>query len=244
MIYVTSDLHGKYDELMKLLRYVGFSDKDWLWIIGDVIDRNRDGGVRILKWLLNQPNAQLILGNHENFLLLNRWLFDEIDDDSVGAISSDKLSSVSLWRYNGGGVTMKSLRRETPEVREDIISYLDDCPLYEKVSVGGRKYILVHGGLGNFYPEKHLRDYDIKELLWERPTLATRYDPDKYTVIVGHTPTVTYSGAYKNRMIRTNNGWWNIDTGAASDTGRPMLLCLDTLREYYIEDDGKIITLD
>ena len=244
MIYLTSDLHGKHDELMSLLDHVGFSDRDWLWIIGDVIDRNGDGGVRTLKWLLDQPNVQLILGNHEHFLLSNRWLFEEVSDASLNSLSSERLSGVSLWQYNGGDVTMRSLRRELPEVREDILGYLEDCPIYERVSVGGRKYILVHGGLGNFYPEKPLESYSMHELLWERPTLATRYSPEKYTVILGHTPTFTYSGAYKNRMIRTNNGWWNIDTGAARDTGRPMLLCLDTLDEYYIENGGEIIRIE
>ena len=52
MIYVTSDLHGHFDCLKTLLEYVRFTDDDWLYIIGDVIDRNQNGGVDILKWLL------------------------------------------------------------------------------------------------------------------------------------------------------------------------------------------------
>lgn len=40
------------------LKKANFSDDDFLYIIGDVIDRNGDGGVDILLWLLEQPNAQ------------------------------------------------------------------------------------------------------------------------------------------------------------------------------------------
>ena len=46
--------------LKKLLEYVNFYDDEdnWLYILGDVIDRNNNGGVDILKWLLFQPNVQ------------------------------------------------------------------------------------------------------------------------------------------------------------------------------------------
>ena len=154
MIYVTSDIHGKFECLKKLLESAGFSDKDWLFIIGDVIDRNGDGGVELLKWLLVQPNVQLILGNHENFLLSNRWLFEEINDESVEDFDKDNLARLSSWQSNGGDVTINSLSAETAETRQDILDYLDDCPLFETVSVNGRKYVLVHGGLGNFSKQR------------------------------------------------------------------------------------------
>ena len=70
MLYVISDLHGyPLEKLKMLLAKANFSDNDFLYILGDVVDRNGDGGVEILEWLLSQPNAQLILGNHEAMLL-------------------------------------------------------------------------------------------------------------------------------------------------------------------------------
>ena len=41
-------------------------------------------------------------------------------------------------------------------------------------------------------------------------------------------------------MIKTDS-WWNIDTGAAMEGGRPMLLCLDNGKSYYIDDKGFVI---
>ena len=243
MIYLTSDLHGHMDCLEKLLAHVNFSDNDWLYIIGDVIDRNANGGVDILKWLLVQPNVQLIMGNHELMLLSNRWLFEKINDDNLNVLNSNNMSLLNHWKRNGGDVTMKALKKESAETRQDILDYLDDCPFYESVSIGDRNYLLVHGGLGQYAPDKKMSEYTPSDLVWTRPGLETVYDPQKYIVIIGHTPTVFYSDRYENRMIKTDS-WWNIDTGAAAPTGRPMLLCLDTGKEYYIENDGSVLATE
>ena len=229
--------------LQKLLDKVGFCSKDFLFIIGDVVDRNEDGGVQILKWLMLQPNVQLLLGNHEDFLLMNKWIFSEVTSDNVDDLDSRKLSYLANWQWNGGDVTIEALRKESPEVRADIIDYLEDCPLYETLTAGGKRYVLVHGGLGNFSKDKPLEEYTVNELLWERPSFSKRYDPENYTVIVGHTPTFAFSMKNMNRMIKSDCGWWDIDTGAAAETGRPMLLCLDNLKEYYIEENGDITVI-
>ena len=244
MIYVTSDIHGRADCLKKLLDHVRFSEDEdnWLYILGDVIDRNNKGGVDILKWLLLQTNVQLILGNHEQMLLANKWVFQEISEESIDNIDGKKLGMLSLWESNGARCTMQALSKESPETRQDIVEYLEDCPIIDVVSVSGRRYVLVHSGLGNYSPDKKISDYSMDELLWERPTLDTEYNPQKYTVIFGHTPTVAYSEQYKDRMIKTDS-WWNIDTGAAMDGGRPMLLCLDNCKEYYIDGSGEVIEI-
>ena len=236
MIYVTSDIHGRMDCLKKLLDYVNFGQEDWLYILGDVIDRNCNGGVDILKWLTVQPNVQLLLGNHEQMLLANRWIFDEIREDNFDSIDEQKLSLLKHWEVNGGGCTIRNLSKEAPETRQDILEYLDECPLIDGACVNGRNYILVHSGLGNYSENKRLKDYSEQELLWNRNSLNTVYNSNKYIVILGHTPTSFYSEEFKNRMIKAD-GWWDIDTGAASEDGAPMLLCLDDLKEYYIEDD-------
>ena len=81
MIYVISDLHGyPLPRFKKLLALAGFSSSDHLFILGDVIDRNGDGGAAMLYWLTFQTNIELILGNHEAMLLSCSFLFDEITE--------------------------------------------------------------------------------------------------------------------------------------------------------------------
>ena len=55
MIYVTSDLHGlEITKLKALLKKACFNENDRLFVLGDVIDRQNDGGIRLhrLNWRL------------------------------------------------------------------------------------------------------------------------------------------------------------------------------------------------
>lgn len=232
MIYVTSDLHGYPLEKFKaLLRKAEFSENDFCFILGDVIDRGTDG-VEILKWLLLQPNIAMVRGNHEEMLLACSFLFEEITDESITQLSPEKLRALMQWQRNGADPTMKALRRCDRETVLDILDYLYDTPYYDTVSAGGRDFLLVHGGLGGFDPKKAPEEYAPHDLIWTRPALEDRYFDDVITVF-GHTPTAYYGSEYEGRAIFTDT-WIDIDTGAARG-GAPMLLRLDDLKEFYAD---------
>ena len=137
------------------------------------------------------PNVELILGNHEKMMLDSRFVFDGITEDSVKAISAEKMDSLSGWLACGGDVTLhslKELRRTNPDLVEDILSYCEEAPLYESVTAGERDFLLVHAGLGNFAEDKMLSAYSDEELLWTRPALDDRFFKNVKTIL-GHTPT-------------------------------------------------------
>lgn len=234
MIYVTSDLHGiKLEKLKALLKKAGFTDNDWLFILGDVIDRQNDGGVEILQWLLNQPNAQLILGNHEAMLLSCGFIFEEITDESINRFDTRKMQLLSNYMLNGGDVTLtflRMLRNKTPEAVDGILEYLREAPLYETVTAGGRDFLLVHSGLDNFSPDKKLSDYTADKFIWAWPELTDRYFDDVVTVF-GHTPTFTYGEEYRGKILKTDT-WIDIDVGVPYGNN-PVLLRLDDLEEIY-----------
>ena len=235
-VYVTSDLHGyPHDRFLSLLEKAGFSGGDWLYILGDVIDRNGDGGIETLTWLLTSPNAQLLLGNHEAMLLSCCFLFNEVTDDTLDSLTIESMKLLQNWMANGAEPTMRSLRRlmrKSPETLADILEYLGEAPLYETVEVGGRAFVLCHAGLGGFSSEKRLRDYTPEELLWHRPHPDERYF-EKATTVIGHTPTGYYGS--RGRAFHTDT-WIDVDTGAA-DGKPPMLLCLDTMQEFYLQEE-------
>jgi serine/threonine protein phosphatase 1 len=234
MIYVTSDLHGyPLPVFLRLLGKADFSDADELIILGDVIDRNGDGGIAMLRWMLQQVNVRMILGNHEAMLLSCRFLFDTITDESLARFDQQKMNLLSAWMMNGAEPTLKALKdlfREDEETAREILAYLQEAPLYETVETPGRKYLLVHAGLGNFSKEKRLSEYTPDELLWTRPDIDQQYFQKTVTVF-GHTPTNYYSAEYAGRMLKTPT-WINIDTGAASGKP-PMLLRLDDEKPFY-----------
>ncbi len=233
MIYTASDLHGcSVEDLKGLLDRAGFVEEDFLFVLGDVIDRG-EHGVELLLWMTQQPNIQLLQGNHEAMMLSCAFLFNEVTDENLDGLTVDDLKRMNHWMRNGGDTTlagMRKLLKETPELAAGILDYLRDAPFYDTVEAGGRKFILVHGGLGNFSPDKPLDSYTPMELLWTRPAPDTVYYPDA-TVILGHTPTVCYGEAYRGKILRTDT-WINIDAGAAMGC-RPAVLRLDDLKEFY-----------
>ena len=233
MIYVTSDLHGyPLARFLDLLKAADFSEDDFLFVLGDVIDRGEDGAA-LLRWMAEQPNVQLILGNHEAMLLSCEFLFDTVTDESLAKLDAGKLSLFSTWLSNGASPTLSGLRKflkEEPEVLEGILELLRDAPLYDTVEAGGRQYVLVHAGLEHFRPGKALDSYDPDDLLWARPALDTRYF-ENATVVFGHTPTEYFGEPYRGKAVHTDS-WICIDTGAATG-GSPMLLRLDDRKEFY-----------
>lgn len=234
MIYVTSDLHGCDPELLqRLLKHANFGEDDFLFVLGDVIDRGEQGA-ELLLWLTQQPNVQMILGNHEAMMLSCDFLFEEVTEESLDRLQKEQLLLLENWLENGAAPTITGLRRllrRDPELVQGILDYLRDAPLYERVRVGKKRYILVHGGLGGFDPGKSLDDYTPTELLWVRPELEERYFDDA-TVILGHTPTEYYGASNRGRMLRTDT-WLDIDTGAAMGRS-PMLLRLGDEKEFYL----------
>lgn len=233
MIYVSADWHGwPLEKILALLERAGFSDRDFLFVLGDVIDRGEQG-VELLRWLSLQPNAQLLLGNHEAMLLSCAFLFEDVSEDSLSRLTAEKLASLQNWYENGGHPTVTALNRllkEDPDTFEGILDYLRDAPLYETLDIDERSYVLVHGGIGHFDPEKPLVDYDPNDFLWARPTLQTRYYPDA-TVVFGHTPSFCFGEGYRGKPVFTDS-WICIDTGAAAGHS-PVLLRLDDGKLFF-----------
>lgn len=233
MVYVSSDWHGwPLEKIRKLLQQAGFGEEDELYILGDVIDRGKEGAA-LLQWLVRQSNVTFVLGNHEQMLLSCEDFIREPTTDSLSTIDYRGLQIYQNWKRNGGIPTIDALRelaQKNPEELELILEYLHQAPMAVVTEVGEKEYILVHGGLGDFYPEKQLEDYEPNDLLWARPAMDTRYYEDA-TVIFGHTPTAYYGREYIGKPIFTDT-WINIDVGAAGGMP-PLLLRLDDMKQFY-----------
>ena len=236
MIFATSDIHGyPLDGFLSLLEKAGFSASDHLYVIGDVIDRNGDGGVAMLRWMMRQENVTLIRGNHESMMLQCGFAFtSDMDLTNLRLLTLEQEYSLLRWNRNGCLVTLENLlklKEEDPDELTALLEYVRSAPLYVEAAVPMKRFVLVHGGLNCFDPGKELDEYSEEELVWTRPDIEERYWDDRL-VILGHTPT-QYFGAEKGRMLVTET-WVDIDTGAAGG-GSPMLLRLDDMCPFYTE---------
>ena len=120
------------------------------------------------------------------------------------------------------------------KIPDEIMEYLTDFELYQEVSVNGKEYLLVHGGLGNYRKDKDMEEYDLHELVWSRIDYEKSYYEDFYDyIITGHTPTLTIPGMATPASVYRKNQHIAIDCGACFEGGRLAAICLDTGEEFY-----------
>ncbi len=200
-VYAVSDLHGQYNTFIKGLEKIGFSDDDYLYVIGDAIDRGPKG-IKILMHIKNNKNIDLIIGNHE-FMMLN----------SVATDGKKKCNGqdAELWLdYNGGRKTFPDYGRLPVNQRKSLLEWLNSRYLIKTIEVGDRKFCLTHS-----YYSKALENmiyseisyWDIWNIVW---TSMYRYgdetrgeniykDYPEYTFITGHVPVLSVMRSRKGR---------------------------------------------
>lgn len=68
MTYVLSDIHGNLRRFESIMAQINLQPDDTLYVLGDVIDRYPDG-IKILRQIMQMPNAKMLIGNHEYMML-------------------------------------------------------------------------------------------------------------------------------------------------------------------------------
>ncbi|WP_456028684.1 metallophosphoesterase [Ruminococcus sp.] len=70
MTYAISDIHGCYEEYIKLIEKIEFSDNDTLYILGDICDRG-EKPMEIYYDIMARDNVIPLFGNHEHLAYIN-----------------------------------------------------------------------------------------------------------------------------------------------------------------------------
>ena len=236
--YAVSDIHGEYDLFMELLDKICFSDRDTMYILGDILDRGPHPIRTVLK-IMEMPNVICLVGNHELMALeCLEFLMQEITDDSIGGIDEAIIGNLLTWQRNGSKPTIDEFHALNREMQMEVIEFLREFVIYEEVALNGKNYLLVHSGLGNYRQDKRIEEYSLKELVWDRADYEIQYFPDRY-VVTGHTPTqYIKDNPHKGRIFRKNNHI-AIDCGAAMPGGRLAAFCLETGEAFYSSDNTK-----
>lgn len=130
MIYLTSDIHGCFKEFKKMLEYLNFGPEDYLYIIGDAVDRGPEP-IPLFQFIMRQPNMELLMGNHEQGFLWNVYKNDSVLSDS---------EIREFWLSHGGQETWIQYMKLSEPEKQEIISWLKGLPFYKIVG----KNILSH----------------------------------------------------------------------------------------------------
>lgn len=222
--YVVSDIHGYYKRFLELLEKINFSEKDTMYILGDIIDRGPEIA-ELVEFVVNTPNIKMILGNHED-MFLTYYDTKSYDDKE-------------LWYYNGGAVTDMAFSKLPKEKVKNYINYFEGLPIELEIEVNNQKYLLVHGNYVTDREKKYLSPFEYRfQVIWSRVSKRDKGPKDKI-VIFGHTPTHKYMGNEKPFTIWKNGNIIGIDCGMAKiarygDKSRIGCLCLDTMEEIYV----------
>ena len=233
MIYAISDLHGEYDKYLAMLRKINFSDSDQLYVLGDVVDRGKKP-VEILQDMRRRPNVIPIMGNHDKMAIdVLTWLLQEITEQSIHqSVNQESMYQYMVWQMNGSQTTIDGFYRLSREERNALLGYMRKFAPYKVVETGGRRFILVHAGLGDFSREKKLDEYSLRELAFIRFDYDKEYFGGNTFIVTGHTPTLAITGEPEIYYSRNNIC---IDCGAVFASGALACLCLDNMWEYYVD---------
>lgn len=247
-----SDIHGQKDMFDRMLKQINFTDKDKLYILGDVIDRGPNG-IRLLLNIMDKPNIHMLLGNHEHMM---KTYFTRMPPDH---------EALSLWINNGGGTTIEEFKRCSIDEKEKVLNFIKSIPVELRTTVNNKEFILCHAqphptSFKNdpFEDERTIMYYSSDEefSVWHRYQVLyhSRYRDDPHgiipddnfknkTVIFGHTPVCYYSESEgPSNSIRKDKNTINIDCGCAAipynnndAKGRLACLRLDDEKEFYQE---------
>ncbi len=230
MHYVMSDIHGCYNEFLKALEQIHFKDEDTLYILGDCVDRGY-APMKLLLDIMKRPNVIPLIGNHdlEAIIIIKNLLTMNSQEQDMDEGFAETLR---VWLSDGGQATLNDFLKLPPADQLAVLNFISSFILSMEIEVGDKTYLLLHGGLEPFDPEKKVQDYSVWQIVSSRPDYNTKYYDDKYT-ITGHTPTILSQKGNQGTIIHKNNHI-AIDCGCVFGY-HLAVLCLETGEEYYIQ---------
>lgn len=160
--YIVGDIHGCYDEWIKLKNKIERQDKEAKFIlIGDIVDRGPKV-CKMIAWAMKNITSdgkyQMILGNHEDMKI--RWWDDykhqlnELLTEKEERYGDKFTRTVDYMDFNPDGYDFaENMCRAGygDQQVEKIIDFFRELPLYKelKIDMGNKNqhFIIVHGGI-------------------------------------------------------------------------------------------------
>ena len=181
--WVIPDIHGCAKTLKALIEdLIKPSKHDWLYFLGDYIDRGPSSKevIDYLMFLQREDfNLRLLLGNHEDYLLQS--YNNELNLKSILGLKQVNRKKRE-WLYHGGKQTMESFNlTDLKQFPTEYLEWMKHLEYYIELD----KYILVHAGL-NFKIDNPFSDKE--SMLWVREFEVDSKKVNKKKIVHGHVP--------------------------------------------------------
>ena len=250
MHYVIGDVHGCYEEFMRLIKKIEREDMYAKFIlIGDVIDRGADS-VKMLTWCMEHIKEggkyQMLMGNHE--LMFMEWCSSQWFPYCEGTKDGYEHA------YYNTDEDLKKAGVLTEENTRKMFAFLKKLPLVMEKEVispdGKQSYVLAHA----WAKEEEMEQIRNKTkqpvhffctFLLDRSGIKKEavYDENGTRILVhGHTPTISEEvytkGGVPGRIVYRRHAI-NVDCGISHGrtkdglVGNLAAICLENLNEYY-----------
>lgn len=218
--FVIGDIHGNHRVLIQVLKKAKFDyDKDFLIIIGDVVD-GYNSSFQVVEELIKVKNKVFIIGNHDI------WWMNHIKNGWAEDIWLSQGGQKTINSYTNAGYDYKKL----PESHKE---FFNSGVYYYEVDY----MMFVHGGFR--YPT-HPKNETPETLTWDRTLIERcknglvikRWDK----IFIGHT-TTEHDGAEPIIYQEEEKGGGQlimVDCGAGWK-GRLCIYDIDT-DEYFLSD--------
>ena len=233
MKYVVSDVHGKLDRLKRLIKEINLAEDDILYIIGDLVDRG-ENPIETIEFVMNHPNIEVIMGNHDEMMLYSTRYKDEIVQER--------------WTRNGCQPTIEGFQKRTEEEQNIILDYIESLPYFKIID---DKYLLVHAGFDPIRLNENLEKMSFEDalmeqkdrLVWVRDEFIKEKALDNLMTIFGHSTRKHIDKTHGIESSLPYEIWFDekykdkigIDTSNCYPDGRMACLRLDDYKIYYID---------
>lgn len=186
---VISDIHGSLSLLRRLLRKVERRQPDYLFLLGDFIEKGKQGleTLQFIRRLSKSGNVYALRGNNDGVLnyLLNppsrKNALDYIARKPFNILSqmaaSLQLPAVTLQNY-------RDIAAEIERCYEEDIAWLSGLPLAFETE----HFVFVHAGMENRSDWQNSCEDSFLRMPW----FHTQQNPTGKWVIAGHFPTYNY----------------------------------------------------
>ncbi len=167
MTYAISDIHGCYEEYIKLLEKINFSENDTLYILGDICDRG-EKPMEIYNDIMARDNVISLFGNHEHLAYIN---LRHLIKNDVSKLTKDERLDLIDWLTSGGKPTFSEFISLSKADRMDFMEFLKSFSMYEDITINGKRFVLTHAGLGGFSEISPLMNIPSTSLSGSVPTI-------------------------------------------------------------------------